>query len=153
MARRKQTNKSAQHSLWEYAPRYDVVSALKDAMRHAVEHSELSRDQVVDAMNSIAAKRGARLSNGNAQALTRAVLDKWLDPADGQRLIPVRALDIFCEATGSIAPLDAIAQALGARVVGPADIKKIEYFDTHMALERSRKTARQLRQEIEELEG
>jgi len=146
----KNANKSGQGpkqlNLWD-RPSLDPTHRIKLAMKEALKTTSLSREQVVDEMNRLAAAEGLT-TNGRSQKVTLALLDKWLAPGATQYLIPLKLLPIFCAVTGSVAPLQALAAPLSARMISAKEEKLLEWARLEVERRRLRKRARQLAQEV-----
>lgn len=103
-----------QPTLFETPPLVPIAR-LKSAMKVALEESSMSRSEVVDDINRMAQAEGLT-TNGRKQAVTEALLDKWVAPSANND-IPIKYLPIFCYVTGSLAPLAALAAPLKATVI------------------------------------
>jgi len=57
-------------------PTLNVTRSVKEVMNKDVLSSGMSRDQVVDKMNDLAAAYGVCLTNGNSQRLTTETFEK-----------------------------------------------------------------------------
>ncbi len=97
----------------------------KEALRQAVRNSGLSREQVVDDINTLARLEGIT-TNGNAKKLSTAMLDKWLSQSPDYE-IPLKLVPIFCSVTNSIDPLVALAAPIDARVVNREDHQLLQW--------------------------
>lgn len=127
---------------------FNVSVALKDAMHQAAKDCDLSREQIVDAMNDLAARYGVSLANGNARLLNLATLEKWLNPNDHGRDVPVRALPIFCAVVRSAEPLKAVAEPLGFAVIDDTAQKKLAWAEANLKAKYARARMRKLESEI-----
>ncbi len=146
---RKEVRKNGQLkqlNLWD-RPSLDPTHRLKLAMKEALKDTSLSREQVVDEMNRLAAAEGLT-TNGRSQKVTTALLDKWLAPGATQHIIPLKLLPIFCAVTGSVAPLAALAAPLSARVISVEEAKLLEWAKLELERRRLNKQARKLAQEV-----
>jgi len=74
-------------------------------------------------MNDLADRNGVCLAHGNSERLTLDSLDKWLAADDLTRLMPLKALPIFCAATGQYSACSMMIQPLGLRVIGMREQK------------------------------
>ncbi|WP_428565101.1 MAG: hypothetical protein ACP59X_03490 [Solidesulfovibrio sp. DCME] len=101
-------------------PSLNMDADIAASMSRIVEASGLSRAEAVDRLNEAARRYGVRLCGGNAEALTLATLEKWLNPNESKNVPSTRALNVFCHAFGSPEPLDLLARSHGQgwRVVG-----------------------------------
>jgi len=124
----------------------NTTTRLKDAMRVALKDCGLSRDQVVDEMNSLADREGITPAGRAKQVATVEMLDKWVSTADN--IIPLKLLPVFCHVTKSVAPLAALAEPLRARVIGYEDVLLLTWAETEKKSRLLRKQKRQLEMEI-----
>lgn len=82
------------------------VASLKASMnRAAADHPRLSREEILDLMNALAANAGVSITGGNAKSLSMATFEKWLSPSDREHVPSVLAVNVFCLATGDHRPL------------------------------------------------
>lgn len=95
-------------------------------MARATESSDLSRDQIVDRMNVLAQRYGAKIVGGNAKGLSRATLEKWLS-THPQYYPNLAAVTIFCAVVDNLAPLAAMAKPLEAIVIGEPERTYLEW--------------------------
>lgn len=135
---------SGQGSLFNYCGQIacNVDAAVKAAMRQASKDSHHSRDQICDRMNEIAEAAGFRLGGGNSKALSLAMLEKWLNPAEREHTPPLRALIVFCRALGTVEPLRAMAIPLGAHIIDKRQallLKRAEVDEEIRTLQRLKK--------------
>lgn len=124
----------------------DAGPGLKAAINQAVADSGLSREQVVDRVNALAGLVGVT-TNGRAGKLTIDLLNKYCstDPhyLPGARLIP-----LICRATGSIAPIAALAKSCGATVISADDLKLLEWAQLQARQKADQRRLRQLQKEL-----
>jgi hypothetical protein len=125
---------------------YNVVHDLVDAMRTAVKRSRISRDEIVDRMNDLAARYGVCLCSGGK--LTLDTLDKWLVIDDSSRMVSVKALTIFCKVVDDVAPLDVIARPLGAMVIGQEDINLLKWARAYRKAQQAKADVRRLEKDL-----
>ncbi len=126
----------------------DAGPAIKDAMFRAIKECPLSRDQIVDAMNDLAARCGVTC-NGSTQKVSLAILDKWVAPGSFKHNIPLRMLPIFCRVVGSNLPLETYAEAfVGAKVIAAEDHKVLEWGKAEIECRKARKRQRQISIEL-----
>lgn len=98
---------------------FNITKLQKEAMHAAVKRSPHSREQIVDAMNDLASRYGVSLvSNG---AMTLDTFEKWVNPNELNRQMPMRVLPIFCAVIGDSSAIDVLAAPTGSRVIGPED--------------------------------
>lgn len=105
---------ATQLGLFNTAPTLNVLRDLKTAMAQAADATGLSREELCDRINQLADRYGIRLVKGTGPNLTMATFEKWLNPEDKERVIPAKALPVFCAAVNNIGPL----QVLVARWAG-----------------------------------
>lgn len=132
-----------------FTPSLNVTREVKEAMNRAAKESGLSRDQIVDRMVALGGDYGINLASGNAASLTVAVLDKWLNPAETERMIPLKGLPVFCQVVKSMEPIAAMAAPLGGKVIGPEDVRLLEWAKLSREVQTKRKRLQKLEQELE----
>lgn len=125
---------------------FDPTDELKVAMQEALRGCPLSREQVVDEMNRLAAIAGIA-TNGRAQRVTVAILDKWVARGASAHVIPVRYLRIFCHLTGSVLPLQAFLPR-GAEIVSGDDLACLRWAKAELELRAKRQEVKRLAQEV-----
>ncbi len=135
--------KPIQQSLFDI-PTFNIAADIKAALNQAVKNSGLSREDVVDKMNAHAERYGVNLVNGNSTKLTLDTLEKWLNPADHTRSIPLKALPLFCAVVKDMSPLDILAKPLGCEVIGPKDRKMLEWARIKLRQKKEGKLLREL---------
>jgi len=124
------------------------VSALKGAMFRAAKSSPLSRDQIVDEMNTLAAAAGRRLTQGRAKCIARDTLDKWLSSEEAEHVPSMYAVHIFCLAIDDPSPLCFwLESGFGIQTAEPETFKLAEF--ARGVLEHKLRTKRQRRLEEE----
>lgn len=123
----------------------DPTDQLKVAMSEALKNCEMSRAAVADAMNSLAASAGMRNEGPNGR-ITETILDKWVSRASRANQIPVRYIPIFCQATGSLLPIQAILPP-GAEVIGSEDSTLLKWAEVETRRRRLARESRRLAQE------
>lgn len=143
---RNKSGQSKQPNLWEN-PNLNPIPRLKSAMQQALKDSPLSRNEVIDAINKIAAIEGLT-TGGRAQRVTLAQLDKWVAPGTRQHLIPLKYLPLFCHVTGSLLPLQALVQPLGATVMGETEAKRLAWAEVEIERRQLAKKAKRLSEEV-----
>jgi len=129
-------------------PTLNVGRAVKDALNRAARESGLSREQLVDRMNELAERHGVHLTRGNGRRLTLEVFEKWLNPADLTRQMPLKALPVFCAAAGDRSALEALAAPLGLRVIGSNEQRRLEWADAKLAVKAANRRIRQIEAEL-----
>lgn len=123
-----------------------AMAAIKAAMRDVAgaEESE-GRKMLVDRLNEVARKAGVKLTSGNAPAISKATLDKWLSPTDQAHTPSIMALLAFCIATGNVEPLRIAARILGLDLMTLEDRKLRDYAQAIL----DEKAARQRKNKLE----
>jgi len=91
------------------------IPELKRFMRLAIKESGLSRPEVADRMNGLVDVEGM------SREINLDSLNSWLKNEDN-RHIPIELLTIFCQAVGSILPLQAFLLPLEASAVKDKDL-------------------------------
>ena len=128
-------------------PSLNTCKDQKTAMKAAVDRCGLSRDQVVDKMNDLAARYGVVLvSNGGLQLHT---FEKWINPNDLSRQMPMRALPVFCAVVRDCSALDVLARPLGAAVVGQTELNLLKWARAYFRKRDASKTMRKIEGELE----
>lgn len=120
--------------------RLDPTDLLKISMAEAIKDSGLSRAQVVDEMNRLAAVAGIGVRT------TEAILDKWLARGSRNHIISVRDLPIFCQTVGSILPIRALLP-VGIEVVSGEEVGLLRWARAEAERKRATKAARRLAEE------
>ncbi len=126
----------------------NVGSPLTEAMVAAERESGLSRGQIVDAMNDLAAQYGVRLSKGNGRNLSLDTLEKWLNPNDLGRTINLKALVIFCRVVGAISPIAELVRPLGGQVIGEKDAKLLRWAQHYQRAKEARTAMKKIEAEL-----
>lgn len=136
-----------QRELWEIIVT-DPGPAIKSSMNEAIKRCSLSREQIVDEMNTLAYMAGISC-NGRSQKITTSLLDKWVAPSATAYFIPIRLLPIFCRVVGSDLPLKAITTFFeNVRIISLDDFKKLEWATAEIQARSHRKQASKLAQEV-----
>jgi len=125
----------------------DADPLIKAAMNRAAKRCGLSREQIVDRMNEIAATGGIRL-NRNARTLSLDVLEKWLNPAERDYMPSHNALGAFMAATGDPEPLRVAAGIQGFELVGGEDLKILQAAKIEREIQLLKRRKRRLEQEM-----
>lgn len=129
-------------------PNFNVVRTIKKVMNDDVRNCGHSREQIVDRMNDLAASFGVSLANGNCRQLSPETFEKWLNPNDLARMIPIKALPIFCAAVESGAALDALARPMGLRVIDAREQKLLAWAEAQMTIKKQRARMRRIEAEL-----
>lgn len=139
--------KRTQLSLFDQ-PTFNTIHPQKEAMNQAVRESGLSREQIVEKMNSLAVKYGVSLANGNNKELTIAIFEKWLNPADPSRQMPMRALPIFCAICGDPGPMEVLAMPTGFQIIGQEDQQLLKWARAYQKARAARQTMKRLEPDV-----
>lgn len=123
-----------------------LMRDIKISMNEVIRASGKSREQVLDLMNSLAARHGMRL-NGRA-GLSKETFEKWLNAEDESRNPTLKGITVFCAATSSTKPLASMVLLLGAEVIEGPDIPKLEWARRYHQAKDLRKEMRQLEEKI-----
>lgn len=115
-----------------------LESALKASMASIVAAGPLSREQVCDRMESIAAKNGVRICP-NAKRLSVALFEKWLNPAEREHIPSIKAVQVFCIAMETFAPWAVILEGLGLGILTPEISHVYKIGQAQLDLESARK--------------
>lgn len=122
------------------APTLNTTKIQKEAMNFAAKDCGLSREKIVDQMNDLAVRYGVNLvSNG---ALKMETFEKWINPNDLSRQMPMKALPVFCAVVRDYSAVDVLARPLGARVVGRSDQNLLKWARAYFRARDCRKTMR-----------
>ncbi len=122
------------------------TEALKIAMSEAIKSSPLSREQIVDVMNQMAAAAGIRHDGKNGH-ITLDILDKWCARSSTGHQIPVKYLPIFCQAAQSLLPFDALMPT-GAQVIDGDDVLILKWAKIEKERRNLSRESRRIAQEV-----
>lgn len=106
----------------------------------------MSRDQVLDRMNALAKRHGVNL-NGRGD-VSKDLLEKWLNAEDDSRVPGIKGLALLCAALETAAPIGAVVAPLGAKVIGPEEVKLLEWAVAYQKSKELRKRMRKLENEL-----
>ena len=137
-----------QLGLFATAPTLNVLRDLKTAMAKAARETGLSREELCDRINQVADRYGVRMVKGTGQNLTLDTLEKWLNHEDKERVIPAKALTVFCAATGSPQAMQVLAAPLGWRVIDDKQAKLLAVAEMERDVRRKKAMIRKLEAEI-----
>jgi len=127
-------------------PTFNVTKLLKEAMHAAAKKCGLSRDQIVDGMNDLASRYGVNLvSNG---ALTLDTFEKWINPNELNRQMPMKALPIFCAVVRDTSAMDVMARPVGSQVIGHEDQQLLKWARAYHRERKARSERRRLEKEL-----
>jgi hypothetical protein len=125
-----------------------LMARVKSAMNQSAMRCGASRDEIADRMNEIAKSAGVSLSRGNAKSVTLATLEKWLNPANAEHVPSILAVNVFCLATKSTAPLMVMLGLHGCGVMTPEDKKLRDYAKAILAEREARKRKKMMEMEL-----
>lgn len=125
-----------------------LVPAMRAAMNRVAGEDESGRKLLVDRLNAVAREAGVKLTLGNAHALSKDTLDKWLSPSDRDHTPGILAVAVFCAATKDASALRVVLQALGLDVMTKEDRKHRDYGKACMAEREARKRKKMLEETI-----
>jgi len=120
-----------------------IRAAIKAAMRRAAARTNLSRDEILDAMNDYAREHGICLTRGNAKALGMATLEKWLNPND-RDFPPPEGMHVFSLVVQDISFLDVQARVHGCRVINGDDAKLLRKQQILQEIQEKKKELKRL---------
>lgn len=129
-------------------PTLNVDSEFAEALNSAARRCRLKRDQIVEQMNALAARYGIRMVKGRTGRLTIETFEKWINPADCSRQMPVRALPVFCAVVGDYSAYDVLARPVGLTVIGPDEQRKLAWAEAYQRAREARATMRKIEQEM-----
>ena len=123
-------------------PTLNTIKTQKEAMNAAAKQCGLSRDEILDQMNALAARYGINLvSNGGLKLDT---FEKWINPNDLSRQMPMKALPVFCAVVRDYSALDVLARPVGAAVIGPEEKNLLKWAKAYFKARDARKTMRRI---------
>jgi len=138
-------NPPIQLSLFD-TPSFNTCKDQKSAMNASAKQCGMSREEIVDKMNDLASRYGVGLaSNGG---LTLDTFEKWLNPSELNRQMPMKALPIFCAVINDNSALDVLARPLGVRVIDDADQRLLKWAKEYFRVRDARKVMRQLENDL-----
>lgn len=120
----------------------EIKIAMNDACKRFCDRNRVSREEVVDRMNTLAQQAGIRLTGGNAKQLTDHIFAKWLSPSAPDHMPSHRALAVFCDVVGVLEPLAVQAAVHGGSVITESQrlrLEQAEVEDQIKALQRRKK--------------
>jgi hypothetical protein len=137
-----------QLGLFTTAPTLNVLRDLKTAMAKAAKDTGLSREELCDRINQVADRYGVRLVKGTGLNLTLDTLEKWLNPEDKERVIPAKALTVFCAATGSTLPMQVLVEPLGWRVIDDKQARLLQLAELDQDVKRKQAMMKKIKMEL-----
>lgn len=128
-------------------PTFNTVKILKENMRVTAGLCHLSREEIVDQMNDLADRYGVSLvSNGRLRLDT---FEKWINPNDLSRQMPMKALPVFCAVVMDYSALDVLARPVGAKVIGPEDRNLLKWARAYFSARDARREMRRIETGLE----
>jgi len=128
------------------APTFNITKLQKEGMNAAAKNCGLSRDQIVDQMNDLANRYGVNLvSNG---VLKLDTLEKWINPNDLSRQMPMKALPIFCAVVRDTSAMDVLARPVGRKVIGHEDQQLLKWARAYHRERKARSERRRLEKKL-----
>ena len=121
---------------------------VKEAMAISARESGLSREEILDRMNSLAGKYGVRLFRGNGNSLTMSTLEKWLNIQAAEHIPPINSLVIFCAVLNDNSAMEKITKPLGAQLIGEEDIKLLLWAREYHQIKKARKRMRKIEEDL-----
>jgi len=106
-----------------------LIPSVKASMQRALAAvtPPMSRDQLVDRMNSIAKQTGARLTSERSRLLSLATLEKWLCPSERDHVPSLEALEVFMLALDTSEPLARWAELRGCKLITAEEAQFYRY--------------------------
>jgi len=114
----------------------NIVADVKREIRIALSKTHLSRDEVVDEMNTLAVRDGLK------GTVTKAAIDGWCKDSDESRLPSLPRLVLFCRVLTTAAPIQAMVRPLGCEAIGPKEKKVLAWGQAELEKRRAIKKAR-----------
>ncbi len=121
---------------------------MRAAMNRSAGEDETGRKQLVDRLNTVSRDAGIRLTAGNAKAISKDTLDKWLNPNDRDHTPSVAAVAAFCCATRDPAPMRVLLRVLGLDLMTEEDRKLRDYGRACLAEREARKAKKRLEEQV-----
>jgi hypothetical protein len=127
-----------QRRLWDDLV-VNPLPAVKLVMNEVMKGLPVSREQLAEDMNRLAVAAGLGLK------VSKAVLDKWLNPAANGYQPTLAGLLLFCLGTGDMQPLAVYVKAFsGVRLVSDHDYQLLQWAKAERAARQAKRQARQL---------
>lgn len=139
---------ATQLGLFDTAPTLNILRDLKTAMAKAADATGLSREELCDRINQLADRYGVRLVKGTGPNLTMATFEKWLNPEDKERVIPAKALSVFCAAVNSIEPMQVMVAPMGWRIIDDKQAKLLRLAELDQEVKRKQAMMKKLKAEL-----
>lgn len=126
----------------------NVLRDLKKVMAADADACGLSREALCERLNELAERYGVRLVKGSGPKITMATLEKWLNPEDGERVIPAKGLPVWCAATGRLSVLRCLAAPLGGQVIDENQARLLERARLEEEIKERKARIRQLTEDM-----
>jgi hypothetical protein len=127
-------------------PPLNTVRQFKKALHKSAKSSRFSREQILDRMNEQATVHGINLvSNGRLKMDT---FEKWLNPNDLSRQMPIVALPVFCSVVGDTSAMDVLTAPAGAMVIGAEDQKLLKFAKAYFKAKDANKIMRSIEKDL-----
>ena len=117
---------------------------IKRTLRLALSRSALSRDEIVDRVNSLAVQEGLRKS------ISRAVLDSWVKDSDPDRLPSQVWMTLLCKVLEDPSPIAAMLKPLGFAVVDERGKKLLTWAEAEISRRKATRRAKHALATIED---
>lgn len=122
--------------------------AVKFALNRVAAESKMSREEILEAANHLAAEAGISMSKGNG-ALSLDVLNKMLNPNEPAYKPSLDAFNIFYQVLGRDSRLiEPFLEAWGVEVMGPEDRRYRDLGKLETELKCLRKKKRQIEESV-----
>ena len=121
-----------------------LLPCLKASMRNALAAAvpPLSREQLVDRMNSIARIQAVKITSGRSRVLTLDVLEKWLASNNHDDKPGIEAFVVFMLALNNFEPLNALVALSGCSILPPEEMAVWKYGKAKL---KAKETAKQVK--------
>lgn len=124
------------------------VAGMKAALRKIVEDSGLSREQLVDEMNSIVRLTGKGLCKGS-KFIKLATLEKWLADEERGQLPDLWGMHVLIIACGNrLYPLDVWSAFFGCSILDEAGRDKLEFAEIELERGHREKRRKELKAKL-----
>lgn len=110
---------------------FNTMKPQKEAMHEAAKNCGLSREEIVDKMNNLADQFGVNLVKGNGK-LSLPTFEKWINPEDKSREMPMRAVSIFCAVVKDYSAISILTEPLGIELAGPEKQKLLRFSEGYL---------------------
>jgi hypothetical protein len=125
-----------------------LIPSMRAAMNRAAGEDEDGRKLLVDRINAVAREAGIRLTAGNAKAISKDTLDKWLNPNDRDHTPGILAVAAFCSATRDASALRVLLRSLGMEIMTDEDRRLRDYGRACCDERKARRIKKQLEEQV-----